>query len=61
MIDLILSAELLECYVLCNGLDRFALFDNETGLQCSPFYTLTEWSGLNEAEVVLTYTANNPL
>lgn len=59
MINLELAAELLDCYVLCDGLCGFALFDCDTGKQCSNFYTLTEWQFLNEAEVVLNYTSNN--
>lgn len=59
MNDLELSAELLDCYIVSNNKDKYALFDNETGLQCSEFHSLKEWADLNEAEVVLNYTGNN--
>lgn len=56
MKDLEFAASLLECYIVSNNKkDLFALFDLDTGKQCSHFYTLPQWAELNEAEEVLSY------
>lgn len=55
MKDLVLAAQLLECYIVSNDKDLFALFDLDTGKQCSHFYSLPQWAELNEAEEVLSY------
>lgn len=55
MKDLELSAQLLECYIVSNNRGLFALFDNDTGFQCSDFYSLDQWAELNEAEIVINY------
>lgn len=58
------SAELLKCYlrsVLQSNQKVYALFDIDTNQQCSPFYTIEQWSVLNEASVVLDYTSKNPI
>lgn len=59
MKDLELSAQLLECYIVSNNKGLFALFDNDTGFQCSDFYSLNSWAVLNHADVLLNYTGKN--
>jgi hypothetical protein len=60
MNDLELTANLLGCYIVSNNKGMYALFDNETGKQCSEFNTLEFWQNINEAKVMLDYlkTAN---
>jgi hypothetical protein len=58
MKDLELAASLLECYIVSNNKGLYALFCNDTGRQCSYFYTLAQWAELNEAEEVLNYTGH---
>lgn len=66
MRDLKLSADLLECKVKSNGdtdlngKKLHALFCRKTGKRVTPFYSLSEWSKLNVAKVMLDYlkTAN---
>lgn len=60
------SANLLECKVKTNGdMDLngnkiYALYCRDTNKRVSPFLSLTEWSKVNEAKVMLDYlkTAN---
>jgi hypothetical protein len=60
-----LSAELLGCEVKTvtnNGVELHALFDTDLcgfGLQCTPFLSLSDWQGKNEAQLMLNYLQNN--
>lgn len=55
MKDLELTASLLECYIVSNNKGMYALFDNEKGIQCSEFYSLGQWAGLNHVKVIFDY------
>lgn len=64
MKDLKLSAELLQCKIRSNGDTDLngnklhALFCCDTGKRVTPFYSLSEWSKLNVAKVMLDYLKN---
>jgi len=63
--NLKVTAELLGCEVKTvtnNGVQVYALFDTDLGgfgLQCTPFLTLSDWQGKNEAKIMINYLQNN--
>jgi hypothetical protein len=65
--NLKITAELLGCEVKTatnNGVEVYALFDTDLcgfGLQCTPFLSLSDWQGKNEAQLMLNYLQNNLL